>query len=226
MSLPVFAIRPEPGLAATLVAWRAAGIAITGTPLFDIRLIDWQAPAVDEIDGLLLGSANAVRHAGSALGHFSGKPAYVVGDATADAAIAAGLVVAGIGTGGLQGVLGSLAGQRLRLLRLAGAEHVPLVPPGGITLVTRIVYESASLPMPDDLAEALRGGGLVLLHSAAAARHFAAECDRLGIARQGLRIVALGPRILAAAGGGWAIARAATQPREVELLALVRQLCH
>lgn len=226
MTLPVFAIRPEPGLAATLAAGREAGMAITGMPLFEIRPVGWEAPAADAIDGLLLGSANAARHAGAALGRFSGKPTYVVGEVTADAAIAAGLAVAGTGSGGLQGVLDSLAGQRLRLLRLAGAEHVPLTPPGGITMVTRIVYESVAVPMPDELADALRGGGLVLLHSAAAAQHFAAECDRLAIARTGLRIAALGPRILAAAGGGWAMASAATAPRETEILALAGQLCH
>lgn len=226
MSLAVFAIRPEPGLAATLAAGGQVGLSITGAPLFEIRPVPWEPPPVDEIDGLLLGSANAVRHAGAALGRFSGMPAHVVGDATAEAAKAGGLAVTAVGTGGLQEVLGSLSGQRLRLLRLAGAEHVPLAPPDGLSLVTRIVYESVALPMPEELADALRGGAIVLLHSAAAARHFADECDRLGIPRRVLRIVALGPRILASAGEGWALASTAAHPREGELLALARQLCH
>ena len=37
----------------------------------------------------------------------------------------------------------------------------------------------------------VRGGAFVLLHSAAAARHFAAECERLAIDRSGVSLAAL-----------------------------------
>jgi uroporphyrinogen-III synthase len=81
------------------------------------------------------------------------------------------------------------------------------------------------LPLPAPLAECLGEGALVLLHSAAAARHFAAECDRLGVARGAVGLAALGPRIAAAAGEGWHGVRAAGEPREAALLALAREMC-
>ena len=222
----VIAIRPEPGLAATIAAGRAAGLEIAGWPLFEIRPCSWDPPSPDEIDGVLLGSANAIRHAGSTLGRFTGKPAYAVGETTADAAREAGFSVAMVGEGGLQKLLDGLAGEHLRLLRLAGAERVPLVAPQGIELVTRIVYESAALPMPGELEAALRRGALVLVHSAIAVRHLGEECDRRGVARGGIALAALSPRIGEAAGSGWARVEAGQVPREAALLVLARDMCH
>ncbi len=92
--MPIIAIRPEPGLGATIAAGRARGLAVEGWPLFEIRPLDWRAPAPDGIGGVLLGSANAVRCAGSQLDLFAGQPAYCVGEATAEAARAAGLSIA------------------------------------------------------------------------------------------------------------------------------------
>ena len=66
---------------------------------------------------------------------------------------------------------------------------------------------------------------IVLLHSAEAARHFAAEMDRLGIPRARIHLAALGPRIAAAGGPGWAQLSTAPRPTDVALLALCRQLC-
>ena len=226
MSLPVFAIRPEPGLSVTLEAACKLGLPTTGEPLFAIRSLPWCAPDPATFDGILLGSANALRHGGKALPALRDKPAYVVGEATARAAREAGFAVAVVGEGGLQSVLDSLAGQDMTLLRITGAEHVPLDPPAGITLITRIVYESVALPMPERLAGRMREGGVVLLHSAAAARHFAAECDRLSIPRDGLALAALGPRIAAAAGEGWRECRSTAVPQEPELLAMARDMCH
>lgn len=226
MSRPIFAIRPEPGLAATLEAGREVGLVIMGFPLFDIRPIEWEVPAVGSVDGLLLGSANAVRHAGAALGDFLGKPAYAVGATTAEAARRAGFAIATVGTGGLQALLDELASQKLRLLRLAGVDHVPLSPPASIELTKRVVYQSVPLEMPFALAEALQKGGLILLHSAGAALHFEQECRRLNIPRQNIALAALGPRIAEAAGLGWAALRSAEEPSESALLALVQDMCH
>ena len=104
-----------------------------------------------------------------------------------------------------------------------------LVPGDGTTLTERVVYASESLPIPVDLARLLATHALpktiVLLHSAEAARHFAAECARLGLARGRIHLAVLGPRIAAAAGDGWAQISTATQPTEAALLALCRQLC-
>jgi uroporphyrinogen-III synthase len=223
---PVLVIRPEPGCTATVEEGRTLGLRTEACPLFEIRPLAWQAPSPDEIDALLLGSANAVRQAGAQLAVFRGKPAYAVGETTAAAAEAAGFSIAATGRGGLQALLDAAASAPLRLLRLAGVEHVPVRPPAGVEIDTRAVYEAVPLPLPQAAAERLRRGALVLLHSAAAARHFARECARLAVPRDGIALAALGPRIAAAAGEGWTQVRAATEPREAALLALARDMCH
>ncbi len=223
MSL-VLTIRPEPGCSATVEAGRAAGLSIDGCPLFQIRPLAWEAPPAESIDGLLLGSANAVRHGRASLERYRGKPVYAVGSATAAAAEAAGFTVAAIGRGVLQDLVDTLA-PPLRLLRLTGAEHVPLAPPRGIEVIVRVGYESVPAPLPEALAARLRDGALVLLHSAAAAHHFASECDRRGVSRAVLRLAALGPRIAAGAGEGWHEVRSAAEPSEAALLALARKMC-
>lgn len=221
----VLAIRPEPGCSATVEAGRALGLPIEGCPLFEVRPLAWEPPPPDTVDALLLGSANAIRHGGSALTAMRGKPVYAVGDATAAAAEAAGFTVAAMGKGGLQPLLDTLAGP-LRLLRLAGAEHVPLSPPPGVEIETRIAYENVPLPLPRSMAETLGRGALVLLHSAAAASHFAAECGRCGVPRNAVSLAALGRRIAEAAGESWREVRSAPEPREAALLALALDMCH
>lgn len=225
MTLPVLAIRPEPGCTATVAAGAALGLVIEPHPLFAIVPRPWQAPDVAEINALLIGSANAFRHGGPQLAQFRAKPAYVVGDATARVAQAAGFAVAGLGSGGLQQVLDRVPPETV-LLRLAGEDHVPLAAPAGVRIVTRIAYASEALPFDAGLVARLSGGALVLLHSAAAAAHLAAECDRCGVARGAVRLAALGPRIAAAAGTGWADLRSAAMPGEGSLLALAQEMCH
>jgi uroporphyrinogen-III synthase len=66
----------------------------------------------------------------------------------------------------------------------------------------------------------------VLLHSGAAARRLAAECDRQAIHRRDIALAALSPRIAEAAGPGWAALRSAAEPTEAALLALAREMCH
>lgn len=223
--IPVVAIRPEPGCSATVARGREVGLEIEACPLFDLRPLAWDPPRPDEIDGLLIGSANAVRLAGPGLEAFREKPVLAVGRTTAAAARAAGLTVAATGRGGLQPLLATVRPPRT-LLRLAGEEHVDLSPPLGVVIETRIVYRSAPLPMPAATGDRLRGGAVLLLHSAAAARRLADECDRLGIARAVLALAALGPRIAEAAGSGWRAVRSVDEPREAALLALARDMCH
>lgn len=225
MKRPIFAIRPEPGCSATVRVGGLLGLAIEGRPLFEIRPCEWDPPPPEEIDGLLLGSANAVRHAGPALELFRDKPTHAVGTATARAAEAAGLTVATVGKHGLQRLLDSLP-PPLALLRLAGVDRVPLTRPLGVSLTARTVYKSVPLPLLDDLAARLRNGGIVLLHSANAARHFAAEIDRLGVEREAISLIVLGPRIAQAAGAKWRSVHAAPLPSEAALLALARDMCH
>lgn len=227
MSLPLIVVRPEPGLSATLAAAEAMGLRARGHPLAAVAPLKWDAPGDADFDALLLGSANAVRHAGSALTRWQGRPAHVVGETTASAAREAGLRVETVGEGGLQPLVEALRPHApIRLLRLAGERHRPLSPPRGVAIETRIVYRVDYRQLPPDLAQRLRDGALVLLHSGEAARHFAQECDRCGVGRGGVAIAALAPRIADLAGPGWRDVRCAPQPTDAALLALARDMCH
>lgn len=221
----ILAIRPEPGCRATVAAGRASGLTIEACPLFEVRPVAWSCPA-GPFDGLLLGSANALRHGGPLVDNLVDKPVYTVGETTADEARRRGFAIARTGASGLQDLLDGLAGERLRLLRLAGRDRVPLTPPPGVAIETVTAYDSRALPLPERMAQRLSGGALVLLHSATAARHFAAECGRLAVHRSDIRLAALSPRIAEAAGGGWAALRSAAAPNEAALLALARDMCH
>jgi uroporphyrinogen-III synthase len=222
--IPLIVIRPQPGADTTAAAAIALGLAPRVFPLFAIEPVSWEPPDASEIDALLIGSANAVRHAGPALAKFKGKPVYAVGETTAAAAVEAGLTIAALGSGGLDNVVADITAHR-RLLRLAGRERVVLHPPPGTVLAERIVYASNGLTLPRELAELLRSPAVVLLHSAAAAEHFAHECDRLSLDRARLSLATIGPRVTAACGTGWSVITTATAPNDAALLARAYQLC-
>jgi uroporphyrinogen-III synthase len=228
VSFHLLALRPEPGLTATLAKARALGLAITGQALSEIRAVAWECPDPAGIDALLIGSANAILHGGPNLARLAAKPVHAVGEATAAAARAAGFTVARTGSGGLQGVLEAVR-PPCHLLRIAGEEHVALAAPPGVTFAEVIAYRAVPLPL-DPVAPLLAGEPrnaqpLVLLHSAATARHFAAECARLGLPRTRIALAALGPRIAAVAGTGWAAVHIAAQPDEDTFLQLAFDLC-
>ena len=212
----ILAIRPEPGLSSTLAAGREMGLAITGTPLFEIRPVEWILPAPFRSD--------AVRHGGVNLEKLRGKPAYVVGKATEKAARDFGFEIASVGSGGLQTVLDAIE-PPANLLRIAGAEHVELMVPENISIETAIAYESVALPIDPAHLGDIGDQPIVLLHSAAAARHFAGECKRLSIDTSAVEIAALGPRIASAAGKDWRAIHVADHPNDAALLAMVRSLC-
>jgi uroporphyrinogen-III synthase len=224
--IPVITVRPQPGADSTVTAGHDFGLDVQPFPMSRIVPLDWQAPPADTIDGLLLGSANAVRHGGAQLTLFLDKPAFVVGPATAAAARAAGFKVELVGQGGLQTLLASVPGRDLRLLRLAAHRHVDVQLPPRMMVETRIAYHAKDLPMPDGLAALLCAPAVVLLHSAGSAQHFAAEVDRLGLVRAHLHLASLGPRIADAAGQGWAASVWPERPAERDLLALAARMCH
>lgn len=218
-------LRPEPGAAATLASARAIGLDALAFPLFTIRALAWSPPPRESLDAVLLGSANALRHAGPALASYRGLPAYAVGETTAQAARDAGLDIVATGRGGLQPMLDALQPGHRRLLRLAGRERITLHVPGGAEIVTREVYASDPLPASPALLDALAQPAVALLHSGEAAARLARICDEAGIDRSRIALAAIGPRVVARAGSGWAALRSAPMPDDAALLALAAAMC-
>lgn len=226
MAMPVIAIRPQPGLDATIAAGARLGLAITGFPLSRIEGRGWTLPDPAGIDGLLIGSANAIRHAGDRIDALRHLPVLAVGQATADAARGARLSVEAVGEGGLQALINTLDPARPRhLLRLAGSDHIALQLPATIKVTTTLVYAVCHCPVPPALADLLKRQCLVLLHSAGAAAHLASQCEQLHLDRANITLLAMGPRVSAAAGRGWRAAHAIPRPDEAALLAQACDIC-
>jgi uroporphyrinogen-III synthase len=230
MQPPLLILRPEPGATATHAAAAALGLVAERFPLFHTAPHPWDAPAPESFDALLIGSANALRHGGPQLAAYAGKPAYCVGQATARAAQALGLSVAAIGEGGLQSLLDQMPAPR-RLLRLTGETHLPLTAPEGTVITSAITYAAHRQPLPEALARLLLAHALpaaiALFHSGEAARHFAAETDRLAIPRAKIHAITIGPRVTAIAekSGHWASLHTAPAPTDAAMLALAQQMC-
>ena len=76
-------LRPEPGASETVRRAHERGLDAVAIPLFEIETARWEVPEAGGFDGLLLTSANAVRHGGEQLQALRGLPVYAVGQATA-----------------------------------------------------------------------------------------------------------------------------------------------
>ncbi|RVU07784.1 uroporphyrinogen-III synthase [Novosphingobium umbonatum] len=226
--LPILVMRPEPGASATMALAEQMGLPVVLAPLFQTVALPWDAPAADAFDALLLGSANALRLGGPALAAYRGKPAYCVGDTTARAAEAAGLIVAYSGEGGLQLLLPHIDSRHARLLRLAARDRVTLDLPPEISMEEQICYASQALPMPEKLAAALAAPCIILLHSAEAARHCAAEAHRLGQTLAQATAITIGPRVSQTCSetGQWGAIITSPKARDADMLALAANLCH
>lgn len=219
MTRRVAVLRPEPGNAATVAALARIGIEAIAMPLFEVAPLPWIAPDPSAHDGLLLTSANAVRHAGMGLATLGRLPVFAVGAATAQAAERAGLRVVATGKEGAAAIAAVAAdrGHR-RLLHLAGRDHAP-TPPGVTAVIT--VYESRELPMPADSLRAIEHG-VALIHSPRAARQLATLADKID--RRTVRLGALSPAIAEAAGSGWAEVAVAVTRDDAALVALAARL--
>ena len=213
----VLVLRPEPGASATVERARERGLEAVAIPLFTVEPVEWEAPEPAGFDGLLLTSANAVRHGGDALAGLRALPVYVVGQATADAARDAGFDIAATGEADIERLLDSIEVD-LRLLHPCGADRrEPDQPRQRITPIP--VYRANPVERLD-LAAA--NGAVALVHSPRAGRRFAELVgDRASIA-----IAAISPAAADAAGSGWEAVEAAQQPRDDALLALAARLCN
>jgi uroporphyrinogen-III synthase len=209
-------LRPQPGL--TESASRAAelGLEVIARPLFQVEPVNWQAPDPNNYDALLLTSANAVRHAGKAMKKVSGLPVFAVGSATAEAALEAGLTLAGSGRGGVTRLLQDVP-ETLRLLHLAGEHRRKIESRHSIDSLT--VYRSAAIGEP----------GLPPLQGLVAAVHSpraAVRLAQLAAVRDQTAIAAISLNTADACGRGWERVEVAAAPGDPSLLALAAMLCH
>src|SRR5689334_14786128 len=129
----ILVLRPEPGASETVRRASERGLDAVSAPLFQVIPLDWEAPDATVFDGLLLTSANAIRHGGEGLKQLRNLRVYAVGKATSDAARQAGFDVAATGDAGVDQLLSSIA-LNLRLLHLCGAHRrAPEAPRQSIT---------------------------------------------------------------------------------------------
>jgi uroporphyrinogen-III synthase len=211
----VLVLRPEPGASVTVERARRHGLDALAVPLFVVEPVEWQAPDPNAFEGLLLTSANAVRHGGPQLRTLHALKAYAIGEATAALAREAGFEVALIGDSGIDRLVGSIDPD-LRLLHLCGADRRE---PERQNIAPLIVYRSKQLGS-FDLSTA--SGSVALIHSPRAGRRFAEIVgDRGSIA-----IAAISQAAAEAAGGGWKTVAVADRPSDDALLALAARLCN
>jgi len=208
-------LRPEPGASATALRAEKMGLLPITCPLFEIEPLEWQLPDPLAFEGLLLTSANAVRHAGEGLERVSHLPVFAVGEATADAARSAGLTVCRTGDRNVASLLAALDRPH-RLLHLCGQHSVAVEGPHEIARCP--VYRSApvadpELPIAADL--------VAMVHSPRAG----ARLSELVTERSGFAIAAISEAAAEACGTGWLALSVAERPSDGALLALAARLC-
>jgi uroporphyrinogen-III synthase len=213
----IVVLRPEPGASETAARARQLGLPALAIPLFRIEPVDWALPDPAAFDGLLLTSANAVRHAGRQLESLRELPVHAVGTATAGAARSAGFKVAQTGTGGIDALLAEMP-SGLRVLHLCGEDRK--APASNRQAIRQlVVYRAVPIETPPLAAVQ---GGVALVHSPRAARRLATLVRN----RSSIRVAALSEAAAEAAGAGWQAIEAATQPTDEALLALAARLCN
>lgn len=224
MSRQVLAIRPEPGLSATLALGRQMGLTMHGYALSRVVSVQWELPSLQRFSALLIGSANAMRLGGENLARLIHLPVHAVGEATAREAEAAGFTVALAGKGGLQSIVNQVSAP-IHYMRLVGNEYVDLNLPEGVTFEPFQVYEVRPRTFLEKQARLLEEDTIVLLHSAAMTRQFVSECSRLGLDRSRITLAPMGPRIAEPADEGWKAIHIPERPSDEALLAMVAELC-
>ncbi|MBC7505107.1 MAG: uroporphyrinogen-III synthase [Sandarakinorhabdus sp.] len=216
--MKILVTRPWPGGDATAARLRGLGHTVVLAPLLATEAVAWVPPDVPP-QAIMLTSAFAARLAGARV--YQALPVFAVGAATARAATAAGFGDVRDCGGTVQVLLDAMAAAGLAaVLHLAGEDRTLAVIPAGLRVDIRTVYRARLLPLA-----ALPPVDWVLLYSPRSAGHFAAEVNRLGMARCDVAIAAISDGARAAAGGGWRDAVVAAEPNEDMLLAAIGVPC-
>lgn len=216
MIRPLAVLRPEPGNAATAARIEALGLKVVRLPLFEVRALAWNVADPAAYDALIVTSANTLRFGGAGLTALQRLPVVAVGQATADAARAAGFEVMLTGDGDAVRLLdlATTAGVT-RALHLGGRERTRA--DSARIAASIAVYASEPLPIRDmDAVD----GTIALLHSARAARRLGG----LVADRSRVRIAAISRAAGDAAGPGWAATAIAATPDDAALIAAAATL--
>lgn len=218
-------LRPAIGGEATARRAHAHGHACTVAPLFHYRPLPWTPPSV-EPQAILLTSAAGARLAGDGLARYRHLPLHAVGLATAAAAQAAGFKDIAIGASDVRTVLAKLTEQGVHnVLHLAGRDHIE-VTDTPIRLRRIPVYTADAVDtLPEPASAALDRNAITLLHSARAARLFAALLADAGRNQSDLRIACFSAAVADAAGPGWTGIAIAARPTDDALFAAAAMLC-
>jgi uroporphyrinogen-III synthase len=209
-------LRPEPGAGVTVERAGELGLDAFAVPLFEIEPVPWTPPDASQFDGLLLTSANAVRHAGKQISELTGLPVYAVGAATAEAAREAGFEIAVVGAGGVDRLL-AVVPPALRLLHLSGEYR--RMPSDAQHEITPLIVQSAKPIENPDLSGAK--DVVAIIHSPRAGERFA----ELVTDRDSILIAAISEAAADAIGTGWAHVEVAKYLNDWGLLALAARLC-
>lgn len=221
MTRRVIILRPQPGADATAHAARALGLETMLSPLFEIAPLEWTPPDPEQFDALMLTSANAARRAGPGLMRYAALPLFVVGEATAQVARAAGLTPTHIGTRDAAALVEDMRREGIgQALHLCGADAVA-AEADGLSIQRIAVYHSRKT---GDALGSLRPEDICLVHSPRAAARLAALVPPER--RSSLSLIAISDATRDAAGPGWADAIAAPSPTDAAMLALAQELCH
>lgn len=218
---PVAILRPEPGNALSMTRAREMGIdPLLSIPLFKVRPLDWTPPDPDRFDAILLTSANAARHGGAGMKALRDLPAHAVGDSTAAAAHAAGLMIGEVGDAGIDALLDELP-EGARLLHLCGRHRrVPLE--AKQTIVPVPVYASVAREDPRDLDRL--PGSVACVHSRRAAARLEELVKREGFDGASIMVAAISDQAADAVGGAFGRVEVAAAPRDHDLLSLAQRL--
>lgn len=223
MTSRLVVLRPEPGASMTADRAREEGWATTVMPLFEVTPLDWDPPAPDAFDAVLMTSANSARFGGIGLARYHYLPLYAVGAQTADAARAFGFETIIAGSSGVTEMADRLRADGLRrIFHPAGEATRPFDETG--LAVTRTPVYAATRVAPPDLAGMVDSGDILLVHSPRAGRYLDELCAAQAVARGMLSLVAISEAALAAAGQGWRTAIAAERPTDDAMLAAASSL--
>jgi uroporphyrinogen-III synthase len=228
----ILVTRQEPEASATVARLAARGREGLAVPLLTIEAVPARLPPARAVQAVILGSINAVRHLPK---RFRAMPLLAVGDATAEAARAAGFAHVESAAGDARD-LAALASARLDpaglplLLATARGAGRPLAADlraRGFRVLRRVTYRTKPQPvLPPAAAEALAEGlvGHVLFFSASPVRVFGrvARARRLTHTLPGVTALTISPAASAiAAPLGFGAVLTAARPDQDSLLALL-----